>query len=217
MSKHILISSCPRSGNTFLSESLKKALSLNNLSQEVILSGHLHCSSILHLEQKENVKIYVIIRNPIDNIMSLIFNALYDEFKHKIKINKNIDNPIQSGIAKYSLFLKAQVDNNKAQVILFEDLINNTDYVLEKILNSIDIEYKNKINNKEIVEKIYSDDEKAFVSTNNEFSKAAYHVPHDIEKHLLYDSIRETVFQSKEFNEINDVYINFIESIASQK
>ena len=133
-----LIEGFPRSGNSFLLFYLKQ------LSKGVSIASHTHHPAHVIKAINEKKKIIIVIRNPIDAIISM-----YLFFNKKIKFNLLID--------EYIKFYKSiQKYKKKFIIIEFKKIISNPKKVINIINsknNSIKFKYKHP-NKKEIFKKL---------------------------------------------------------------
>ena len=113
--KNLVIEGFPRSGNTFATETIKYA---NNY--KLYIANHLHLPAQLYLAQKYGIPTYIVIREPISSIASLLIR--------NSKLNAKI------ALYYYIEFYKTVIKYKKSVIIgNFENLIDDMEKEIKRI------------------------------------------------------------------------------------
>jgi hypothetical protein len=211
-SKDLLLNGIYRCANTYLTFALVEAItvngtesSLNDFNSKYHLHNHTHSATLLKLDDPENETIhFCIFRNPEQLIPSL-FMFHYSNEDVKNLNDSEFTVKIRNACAEYNKYLKNQIKYGYATVILFDDIINNIHAVLEKILKSLDLEYKTKID----VDKVKSDllkiDEERYRDPENFYRN--YHLPREEKYPELKNRVIETFKGMEEFDTLMEKYL----------
>jgi hypothetical protein len=181
-SKDILLNGMFRSANTYLAFAFLEAVE-NNISDEFDfntkwnLQNHTHSSALLKLKDPDNETVhFVIFRNP-EQLIPSFFMFHYSSEEIKNLSDHELESKIRNACAEYHKYLKNQIKYGYAEVILFDDIINNIDSVLERILKAIDLEYVNKIDTKKVKANLLKIDEQRYRDPENFYRN--YHLPRE--------------------------------------
>jgi hypothetical protein len=134
-----------------------------------------------------------------------LFMFHYSNEEAKTLNDSEFTGKIRNACAEYNKYLKNQIKYGYATVILFDDIINDIHVVLEKILKSLDLEYKTKID----VDKVKSDllkiDEERYRDPENFYRN--YHLPREEKYPELKNRVIETFKGMKEFDILMKQYL----------
>jgi len=136
----LCVNSFPRTGNTYLQQSIELFIKKNNLNH-ISFNSHTHDHLLL---LNNNISQVTVLRNPMDTITSLILmfinpNNSVDE------IFKELDYLIDEELKLYMLFLSNINDYDYLAVLKFDDLINsNINEIIYKIFNYLNIDINNE-------------------------------------------------------------------------
>ena len=208
--KDILLNGMFRSGNTYLALAFEEAMVINlpddfDFYSRWHLHNHTHNSAILKFNDPDNETIhFCIFRNP-EQLIPSYFMFHYSaeqilEFSDHEFVFK-----IRNACAEYNKYLKNQIKYGYATVILFEDIINNIDSVLEKMLNSLEVEYVNKIDIKKVKESILILDQDRYKDTEEFYRN--FHLPREEKYPETKSKILSTFKEMPEFKILMDQYL----------
>lgn len=193
--KYALFSAVPRSGNTFLSRCLTSAIEINSHQNiDIRVSSHIHSPAILSFDQTDDIKIYTLFRNPLDNIISSTVHKIFFHKGPSYKFDNDfsvINYNINKSISQYVEYLEFQRKNQKATVIMFDKLINDPHYIVERLLIDCGAVYENKISIDDITLGIKSEDKNLYMNGEGDFANGALHLPHDIESTPIYEILKK--------------------------
>jgi hypothetical protein len=240
MRKDIVFNSVPRSGNTFLSTSvkhaIKKNISINDFVQDLpgkfvvelkhcslVVYPFFHLPVMLQLPQRKNFIQFTTIRDPIKTISSFTLHGLANIYTEKeiIDIFKNsnhiVSEHVNSHIIEYMEYLIEQLINKQAYLIIFEEMVSDIDTALEFILSKINIPYINKVSITEINEEINKLDlvHSTYEADNKIISEFKYHVPRNIENLDFYKDLESIIYKNESFYIINTLYNKLKEEVAN--
>jgi hypothetical protein len=242
MPHDIIFNAVPRCGNAFLNTAVSHAIAENIIpeihtfnilpnkmvlfSEEkhnstFIVHSFFHIPSMLRLPQEENFIQFTTLRKPEDVIISYTLHGLANIKKNKKDLDiVNLKDSfimyhIKDSILDYKLYLDEQFKNNNAEILLFQDIINNTDFVLEKILNVLHLEYKNKLDINKVHDYFLNlDKDYKEVDAGNEIAtKLTNHIPY--EKNIFKERIRELIKNDPNFNYLEEIYNKLTENIKT--
>ena len=197
----LIINSQPRSASNFLINQM-----VSNTKIKDFEIYHTHDAELLNNKKYNQV---CLIRDPLDSIISLC--AMF-RFFDRIPLSADLELETLPGFQKYKIErsnIKIQIKsltdffdnlkNNLNHVLVFDfnDVINNTENVIEKISNKYDIKIKNIINTNVNV----------YDSLNGNFLKSSKDVKH-------YEIIKNNINKyEKEIKELQNSYRHCLEKI----
>jgi hypothetical protein len=206
----LLLNSIHRTGNTFLSFAFRSALCHNYGSYIDFLNDckvyhHSHMPLLLKLT-KEDCTQFVNFRHPDELIPSLTFFNNNEEITKLIEIYTvaELERQVESVMEEYALWIQNTLKNPDIKVIMFDDIKNNIHSVLDQILSSVGIEYKNHINELTVKNEIQEYNEKRYV-TDYTFMKN-HHLPRGISETTEYKIFQSIYDKSKNKQELLDLY-----------
>jgi hypothetical protein len=231
MRKDIIFNSVPRSGNTFLSVSVKHAI-INNLSDKqsvqdlpgkfvvelgdscLVVYPFFHLPVMLQLPQKENFIQFTTIRDPFKTISSFTLHGLANVYTEKeimdifTNSEKIVSDHVSSHVLEYMEYLKEQLEKQNAYLIIFEEMVSDIDKTLKFILSKFDIKYINKVNIDEINKEIEDLDQvhSQYEAENELVSGFKYHIPRNIENFDFYTSLKSIIYKNENFGIIDILY-----------
>lgn len=206
--KSVLISAVPRSGNTFLSRCFSSALSLN-WGANVRLSSHIHCPAILSFDQTEDIKIYTLFRDPLENIISSTAHKIFYQKGPTYVFNNDysvVNFNINEAINQYTEYLEFQKDNKKATVIMFDKLIKDPNDVINKMFEDCEMIYENQISVDDVLLAIKREDENLYTDGAGDFANAQRHTPHGIETNPIYNILKRDLPLMPVYQKLESLY-----------
>lgn len=193
--KSVLISAVPRSGNTFLSRCFSSAININSdQGADIRLSSHIHCPAILSFEQTKDIKIYTLFRDPLENIISSTVHKIFYQKGPTYVFDNDysvVNFNINRAINQYTEYLEFQRDSQKATVIMFDKLIKDPHYVVNKMFEDCEIVYNNKISIDDVMLGIKREDDSLYNAGTGDFANAQKHTPHEIESTPVYNTLKQ--------------------------
>lgn len=142
LSPDIVISGFPRSANTYLTLFIKRRLNSINIDKNIV--SHVHTIDIIRYSKERNIKCIVPIRKPEEAILS---TYIYFQENKSIKL-------LVKWYIKFYRYIKKYY--NYFIIIKYEDIINNTNLVVKKINENMDVEIPSVENIKDEKEKIFN-------------------------------------------------------------
>jgi hypothetical protein len=207
--KDILLNGMFRCANTYLSLAFVEAVK-KNISDEYDFNtkwhihNHTHNASLLKLNDPDNETIhFVIFRNP-EQLIPSVFMFHYSSEEVKDLSDLEFQQKIRNACSEYHKYLKYQIKYWYADVILFDDIVNNIDVVLERILKSIEIEYVNKIDVDKVKADLLNIDEQRYTDPENFYRN--YHLPREEKYPELKNKVLNTFKTMPEFNLLMNEY-----------
>lgn len=192
MKKHFEYIGYPRSGSTYLysllrnhsyfSESFKKLRKENSMlidgcafseykkiyddyqySLNVCTFTKLLNSSQLRELNEYTDKFFMLIRNPYDYITSMIKYLKLENYPTDFSLNNTLDYVRMIDRIKQNI-------NKPLEIIIFDDLINDTEFVLKKLLDFLELPYEFLIKGDELINSsnsfVYSSNTKSSIETD---------------------------------------------------
>jgi len=231
MRKDVIFNSVPRSGNTFLSVSVKHAI-INNLSDKqsvqdlpgkfvvelgdscLVVYPFFHLPVMLQLPQRKNFIQFTTIRDPLKTIASFTLHGLANIHTEKEIIDifngshNIVANHVNSHITEYIEYLVEQIANRNAYLIVFEEMVANIDNTLEYILSKLNLEYINKVNIEEVNQEIDRLDliHSTYEADNKIISGFKYHIPRNIENLSFYNDLETIIYKNENFGIMDILY-----------
>jgi hypothetical protein len=207
--KDILLNGMFRSANTYLTFTFIEAVQ-KNISKEYDfdskwhLSNHTHSAALLKLNDPENETIhFVIFRNP-EQLIPSVFMFHYSSEEVKDLSDIEFQQKIRNACAEYHKYLKHQIKYWYADVILFDDIINDIHTVLNRMLKSIELDYVNKIDVDKVKADLLTMDERRYPDPENFYRN--YHLPREEKYPELKDKVLTTFKNMPEFNLLMNEY-----------
>lgn len=164
---YIVLNSIPRCGNTFLAYSFEEALNRNidggtqAFYKDANVLTHAHQPLLLKIPKEDtNVIQFTIFRDPIQQIPSLFGLGRYRQsiiLPQKLDRQK-LNQDILSAIKEYATWTSLYLENKNSNLILFEDLKNNINNVLEYMFNILGLDFKNTVDEEVIKNNMKSHD-----------------------------------------------------------
>jgi hypothetical protein len=208
--KDILLNGMFRCGNTYLAIAFEEAMSINlptdfDFHSRWHLHNHTHNSAMLKLNDPDNETIhFCIFRNP-EQLIPSYFMFHYSAEQILELSDHDFVFKIRNACAEYNKYLKNQIKYGYATVILFEDIVNNIDSVLEKILNALEVDYVNKIDVKKVKESILMLDQDRYKDTEEFYRN--FHLPREEKYPEIKNKVLSTFKNMPEFKILMDQYL----------
>jgi hypothetical protein len=208
--KDILLNGIFRCGNTYLAFCFEEAIRINlpndfDFHTRWHIHNHSHNPILLKFKDPENETIhFCIFRNPIQLVPSY-FMFHYDLNNINSLNDDELKNKIRNISAEYNKYLKHQIKYGYATAILFDDIINDIDSVLEKIFNTLEVKYVNKIDT-EKVKKFMSDLDHSRYPDPEELYRN-FHLPREEQYPGTKSRILSTFKDMPEFKILMDQYL----------
>ena len=210
--KDLLLNGIFRCGNTYLALCVAEAITINEKDGDINgfkskyhLHNHTHNAALLKLNDPDKETIhFVIFRNPEQLIPSLfMFHYSSDHFKTLGE--KDIEDSILNACSEYNQYLRNQIKYNYATVILFEDIVNNIDPILKKILNSVGIDYTNKVDTEKIKKNLLEMDQSIYKDPEDFYRN--YHLPREEKYPEMKNKVLTMFKKMPEFKILMDQYL----------
>lgn len=206
----LLLNSIPRSGNTFLTFALRSAISNNygsyvNFLNDFNIYHHSHSAILLKLK-KEDCTQFVNFRHPDDLIPSLTFFHNNEDITKLVEMYSvaELERQVESVMEEYALWIHYTLNNPAINIIMFDDIKSDIHSVMNRILSSVGIEYKVKIDEISVKNGLKDMNEKRYV-TEHTFMKN-HHLPRGIEETTEYKIFKSIYDKSKNKQELLDLY-----------
>lgn len=220
----ILFNSIPRCGNTFLDFCFAEAIRVNlekdtddfYKTKEIV--PHQHLSFLLRFGgDGDDITQFSIFRHPEQQIPSLFALPGFrgDWSSPGVKNKELLEDRIRDAIRMQYTWLYPQLENNKSNVILFLDLINNPNKVLHNIFNKIGLEFKKEIDVEKVKLDMQQYENDLYKDTNEKFNMGR--LPRQFDKTEQYQRIKSIITDpnwesSFQFKEIVDLYNKVIQT-----
>jgi len=208
--KDLLLNGIFRCGNTYLALCVSEAIYINEevsnkFKSKYHLHNHTHNAALLKLDDpdKETVH-FVIFRNPEELIPSLfMFHNSIDHIK--TLSDKDIEEIILNVCSEYNQYLRNQIRYGYATVILFDDIISDIDPILKKILESVEVQYINKVDIKKIKEDLLKMDKSIYKDSEDFYRN--YHLPREEKYPEIKNKVLSMFKNMPEFKILMDQYL----------
>jgi hypothetical protein len=208
--KDLLLNGIFRCGNTYLALCVAEAIYINekehnDFKSEYHLHNHTHNAALLKLNDPDKETIhFVIFRNPEQLIPSLFM--FHNSIDHIKTLNDNdIKESILNACSEYNQYLRNQIKYEYATVILFDDIINNIDPILKKILGAVEIEYVNKVDIEKIKENLFKMDNSIYKDSEDFYRN--YHLPREEKYPEIKNKVLNIFKELPEFKILMDQYL----------
>ncbi len=210
--KDLLLNGIFRCGNTYLALCVAKAITINEKDGDINgfkskyhLHNHTHNAALLKLNDPDKETIhFVIFRNPEQLIPSLFM--FHNSIDHIKTLNDNeIKESILNACSEYNQYLRNQIKYEYATVILFDDIINNIDPILKKILGAVEIEYVNKVDIEKIKENLFKMDNSIYKDSEDFYRN--YHLPREEKYPEIKNKVLNIFKELPEFKILMDQYL----------
>jgi hypothetical protein len=208
--KDILLNGMFRCANTYLAFAFEEALSLNlpkdyHFWSRWHLHNHTHNSSLLKFKDPDNETIhFCIFRNP-EQLIPSYFMFHYSEEDVRELYDQQFEFRVRNACAEYNKYLKHQIKYGYATVILFDDIVSDIDNVLEKILESMEIKYINKIDKDKVKESLSTLDYGRYQDPEELYRN--FHLPREEKYPELKNKVLSTFKNMPEFKILMDQYL----------